>query len=668
MGLKSRNIFRFWGLLSSGVLLICILFVIRYPTDRDTLKVLYHAGPNAPELLRTLDHFRRDPDTGKYEAAKFLIRNMDLYYFKTDPFSDQKVDWASKHPECNEEQLESGDDSLELVWQEMKLSSRVEKIRDGRHVSSDFLILHINQAFYLWENSPWSDHFTFDQFCEYFLPYKTNMGRPAFWIEEYKNKYEFVLDSSGMVPSPAETAYRVWDTIQSHFRGYYLKLRRHLSADEMDNTLTGDCLILADWLGYIFKSVGLPVANIYTPKWANAGANHHWNAWMDSDGNWREIMSRGETVKNWEYVAPKIFARTGGKQKLSFRALAEEAGLDLSDIPPRLRPWNVLDITSDIIPTADKEVRLTGNAPPGAKFVYLAVYDQREWIPVNWAVVSGKTAVFREMGMSALYMPAYFHDQRAIQAGTPFILNQNGTLQKIESDSIEYHVTVDRVYPLRYHVLNRYRKKMDLSSFEASNHSDFSAFHTLHTIDPDTEASPVYIPEMRGRWQYEMWWQEVTVHNSQAYRYIRYRSDSNTICEIGEVELLNPSGEPIPVVRAFGPGENPEFVCDGVSGEPYQSKVPGSWVAMDLGKPKIVSRLRFIPKDVSPASIQKGDIYKLSGWDKGDWANISTDTATKKSISYRLYGGKMYLLENLSRTVESRPFIYDPGEKAIHWY
>jgi len=99
-GLASKgNLIRhFWWFLPGVVLLVLIFYISRYPTDRDTLKVLYHAGPNALELLKTLDHFRRDSDSRKDIAAKFLIRNMDLHYYREDSLASLKFYWASQHP------------------------------------------------------------------------------------------------------------------------------------------------------------------------------------------------------------------------------------------------------------------------------------------------------------------------------------------------------------------------------------------------------------------------------------------------------------------------------------------------------------------------------------------------------------------------------------------
>ena len=41
---------------------------------------LEQAGENREEMEKVLEHFRNDPDTLKYSAAKFLIENMPYHY------------------------------------------------------------------------------------------------------------------------------------------------------------------------------------------------------------------------------------------------------------------------------------------------------------------------------------------------------------------------------------------------------------------------------------------------------------------------------------------------------------------------------------------------------------------------------------------------------------
>ena len=52
--------------------------------------------------------------------------------------------------------------------------TRLRKQDDLRHITADYLIRCIDASFcHTWENTPWHDRYTFEQFCEYVLPYRS---------------------------------------------------------------------------------------------------------------------------------------------------------------------------------------------------------------------------------------------------------------------------------------------------------------------------------------------------------------------------------------------------------------------------------------------------------------------------------------------------------------
>lgn len=53
-------------------------------------------------------------------------------------------------------------------------------------------------------------------------------------------------------------------------------------------------------------------------------------------------------------------------------------------------------------------MELTGEAPQGVKYAYLAVFGYQDWHPVQWAKIENGRAVFREMGKDMVYLPVYY--------------------------------------------------------------------------------------------------------------------------------------------------------------------------------------------------------------------------------------------------------------------
>lgn len=60
-------------------LIFCVLLAI-WSCDHELQHALNMSGSNKPELEKVLEHFKNDSNPLKYNAAKFLIKNMAYHY------------------------------------------------------------------------------------------------------------------------------------------------------------------------------------------------------------------------------------------------------------------------------------------------------------------------------------------------------------------------------------------------------------------------------------------------------------------------------------------------------------------------------------------------------------------------------------------------------------
>lgn len=146
---------------------------------RDILleEALILAKENRKELLKVIRHYQND--SLKLEAAKFLIRNMPGHYSYADTTEVSQyydaVDSLLKSMEDYD--METIQDSLvSLNKHFQQLDTRT--VQDIEIISAHFLIQNIDSAFVQWKKWPWAQHLSFDQFCEYILPYKTEELQP----------------------------------------------------------------------------------------------------------------------------------------------------------------------------------------------------------------------------------------------------------------------------------------------------------------------------------------------------------------------------------------------------------------------------------------------------------------------------------------------------------
>lgn len=136
---------------------------------------LRYAGENRVELEKVLDHYRND--SLKYRAAVFLIGNMPYHYFYTGAQLDslrQGYRWMQRTGL-------SAKAVKHKLWKTFGEPDvrRWTKRNDARSVTADFLIRHIDYVFGVWEKRPWASYYSFEDFCEFVLPYRIEREPPG---------------------------------------------------------------------------------------------------------------------------------------------------------------------------------------------------------------------------------------------------------------------------------------------------------------------------------------------------------------------------------------------------------------------------------------------------------------------------------------------------------
>ena len=123
------------------------------------------AATNKGELEKVLEHYK---DSGpKYDAACFLIKNMPGYYSyaKSSGLDSlrkiQSVIFHKKHFPRD----------LQDRWSKFSYKS-TPKVYDCHAIKAEYLIENIDLAFAAWQKRPWRHSLSFDEFCEWILPYR----------------------------------------------------------------------------------------------------------------------------------------------------------------------------------------------------------------------------------------------------------------------------------------------------------------------------------------------------------------------------------------------------------------------------------------------------------------------------------------------------------------
>lgn len=160
------------------------------------------AGDNRSELQAVLDHYSAPRDSLKRRAAEYLIGNMAGKYTVSSPALESlRGTFARNCPSSGRRRVEFSPyrQSLRGIPPRkipVRPDTRLRKRSDLETIPADYLIRAIDASFDTWESTPWHRHYSFEQFCEYILPYrsmteylsdwKTDARRnPRWWTPEY---------------------------------------------------------------------------------------------------------------------------------------------------------------------------------------------------------------------------------------------------------------------------------------------------------------------------------------------------------------------------------------------------------------------------------------------------------------------------------------------------
>jgi hypothetical protein len=157
------------------------------------------AGNNRVELEKVLRHYTND--SLKYIAAYFLIENMPYHY----SFTGEEVEYNKQYfkmlaettlsPEEITNSLDKGKKLLEFDKELLKF--------DIQEVDSAYLVNNIDLSFKVLHEQPWGSKVTFDDFCEYILPYRLGDECLMEWREGVCDKFNPLLDSIRNKPEGA---------------------------------------------------------------------------------------------------------------------------------------------------------------------------------------------------------------------------------------------------------------------------------------------------------------------------------------------------------------------------------------------------------------------------------------------------------------------------------
>ena len=167
---------------------IVVAFMIFCSCSTDLSTSFEYAGENRTELETVLEHFKKDPNPLKYEAAQFLIENMP-YHMAFYGSEAEKYQNAYTIMAKNAQDFR---DSVVKKETSVLNRSQLQKVSDIRTVKADYLIKFINKACDTWEKVNWNKDYDKSLFFNYVLPYRMNDELLSDWHEEIDKDFSYI--------------------------------------------------------------------------------------------------------------------------------------------------------------------------------------------------------------------------------------------------------------------------------------------------------------------------------------------------------------------------------------------------------------------------------------------------------------------------------------------
>ena len=461
---------------------VCLLFLFGCTNkEKDYLEqALSFAGENRKELEAVLQHYSDSRDNLKLKAAEFLIINMPGHYsYKNENIVRSYYDEVKASVSINHSNIENKS-NLEKISSKYNQAS-FGYVWDSNIITADFLIDNIERAFDVWQNGEWATHISFDDFCEYILPYKATEVQPLDdWRSYCKDTLKADLDTLHFCDRYKNSAFHAATKVSKEIinlnQQYYpnggAKAIPIRDIKTMLSLPTGSCDEYSTLALAAMRSKGIPVMEDYTPQWPFQPQSHSWNIVLLNKGK-NMVFSAGSSnpgeLHNPDEKMAKVFRRTYAINRDILKLQSAE-----SFIPHAFKSYFHKDVTDEYMATSDVEITISREYKSKHKYAYLAVFDNKNWIPVHYGKISGSKVVFDRMGRNCMYLPVVYTQNGIVPVSDPFYISATGEIKQISADSDKHQaITVYRKYFIGGHCYD-VGHRMEGGMFQASNNKDFS--------------------------------------------------------------------------------------------------------------------------------------------------------------------------------------------------
>lgn len=581
------------------------------------------SGENRGELEKVLSHYSQKPeDDLKLKAAIFLIENMPGHYGYYGPEMDSYKQWIDS--------AAAGYDYLirralyYSLYKQPQIMAELEVREDIKIITADYLIRNIERSFEIWNTYPWCADVSFDDFCEYILPYRIYNEPLDYWKDVV------------ILPKREIEYYEYFDSKFDLITLYNDIYKRYFSKTPVSRTgiilpdgnkIVTDCMETAIAEVASYRNLGIPATIDFFAQSFHRDGRHSMPAIIDSKLN--HVPQRGTEIQR----ATKVLRRTYSHNATPADIIMY-AGI-LND--PFFK-----DVTDMYMNCEDVVLKIPRKLRSKTGTAYLASFNSQNWEPSWWADIEASRAVFKNMATHNIYLPLAYRNHSPIYIDYPFYLSGSG--RRVFKPDTEHptDIAVTKKSPAEFFRKWYWQQGLENSYIEASDSPDFKNAVKVGRLTYNPYMKP-YSIEITTDKQYR-YWRYVTLHKN-GY--------------VGELKIFDKKGSPIDPSDISLPNENPsaQLMFDGDE-LTYYTFFKGS-CEFDFKKPVGISSFRFSPRR-DGNDVTAGNIYELYYWDMDGWRSHAREVAQGDTLYFEnVPSGALYLLKCHTEGREERIFTCD---------
>lgn len=608
---------------------ICIINAACHQYNDELKQALELSGDNRVELEKVLSHYSAEQkDSLHLKAAIFLIENMPGHYTLDNEFLFKyRQSMDSLYPHMSKV---IKDVIYTIPQHDDMFKGNVHKVEDLKIMRADYLIHHIDNAINMWQSCPWLQSVSFQDFCEYLLPYRLGDeplseidSTQYLWKQVYRdmNYYNY----TPLLLEDVKSFQR--NIIGTNDNVYFQNLQTPLLKSPI---YTLECLDMCFYDVIGFRYSGIPSTIDFIPNWSSRNGRHYWRTIIDPSclqDNFSETLN----------------PRTGKVYRMTYSHNLIPISNGVDSIPELFQNPFYKDVTGKYLKTAEITVRCDAQLSYNPEYLYLAIFNDLEWKPITWAKNKGGKAIFESIGRNIVYLPLYYKGKQELCAGYPFKVDLKGNLINLIPDQKHTIIlNINRKYPLTYSKIH-WTKSLNGCYIEASNNVDFSHSDTMGVIN---------IPNASLNWT------SFPIETDKSYRYWRISKKDRPI-GLAEVEFYDKLGKELfgePLSSGKGNFNKNAFDKDKLTFCNYNS-----WLGVDFKNKVSLKSFCYLPR-TDGNGIISGNIYELYYFDMSGWVSLGKQRANGQNIIFdNVPSGALYWLRNLTKGREERIFTYENG-------